>query len=191
MNGTLCAMRPAMKATSRDKRSSLATTGHLPDLPAASAAASRGRRSGAPTCSGDQVVTFGLREPGDGSPLRLDPEPRSALPGAGDAVVGRRHDKRSIYFHEVDTERAPSSSSPRTGPSLARFAEPPRNSSECNIGTSGLRCAPNLSLAGPTLLPTFTFALALARVLTIGCVSANIPRGIRTIRDIPLRRRTP
>jgi hypothetical protein len=38
--------RPAMKATSRDSRSSFATmTGHLPVLPAESAAASCGRRS--------------------------------------------------------------------------------------------------------------------------------------------------
>lgn len=46
--GTHCAIRPEMKATSRERRSSFATTtGHLLCRAEARAAASRGRRSGA------------------------------------------------------------------------------------------------------------------------------------------------
>ena len=45
MNGTRCAIRPAMNATSRDSRSNLATaTSHFAFLAAFSAALSCGRR---------------------------------------------------------------------------------------------------------------------------------------------------
>ena len=97
MNGTRWAMRPEMKATSRESRSSLATmTGHLPVL----AGGQRGGELRAPVEGigtlagldlgelGDEGVALGLGEAGDGGPLRLDAEARSALPGGGDPIVG-------------------------------------------------------------------------------------------------------
>ena len=83
MNGTRCAIRPAMKATSRDRRSSLATTtGHF--------AVRRCRERGGklrPAIQGvgslarfdldelgDLGEVFALCEPCDGGSLRLNAE---------------------------------------------------------------------------------------------------------------------
>jgi hypothetical protein len=71
-----------MKATSRESRSSLATmTGHLPVFPAASAAASCGRRSRVGSLTGldlgelgDEDVALGFGETSDSGALCLDPE---------------------------------------------------------------------------------------------------------------------
>src|SRR5436190_16898158 len=92
MNGTCCAISPAMNATSRDSRSSLATmTGHLPARPAARAAASCGRRSNAsepfPSLDLDELrcelETLRLGEALNGGLLRFDAEPRAALAPGG------------------------------------------------------------------------------------------------------------
>ena len=84
MNGTRCAISPAMNATSRESRSSLATmTGHLPARPAASAAASCGppvervrALAGLDLDElGCELEALGLGEAVDGGPLGLDAEP--------------------------------------------------------------------------------------------------------------------
>jgi hypothetical protein len=97
MNGTRCAIRPATKATSRDRRSSFETkTQHF----AALAQARGGRELWPPVDRvgalaglgldelGDDRDAFGLGEAGDGRALRLDPEPRALLLLCGDTVVG-------------------------------------------------------------------------------------------------------
>src|SRR4051812_23937593 len=86
MNGTRWAIRPEMKATSRDSRSSFETiTGHLAARAAASAVANWGRRSRASApfaclrfdVFGDEVDLLDLCEPDDGGALGFDPEARA------------------------------------------------------------------------------------------------------------------
>src|SRR5713226_2662437 len=88
MNGTLCAIRAATKATSRDRRSSLATTTlHFADLAAERAAASFGRRSrasaplpvSASTKLGDDRERFGLGEALNSGALRIDAKAEALL----------------------------------------------------------------------------------------------------------------
>ena len=97
MNGTRCAISPAMKATSRESRSSLETiTGHLAERPVAKAAARRGRRSSASApfagfdldVFGDDLDSLGFGEPRDCGFLGFDAKTRALLLLCGDTIVG-------------------------------------------------------------------------------------------------------
>ncbi len=98
MNGTLCAIKPLMKCTSRLRRSSLATMiGHLP-----CGLRQRRRQFGAAIeriralagfnlgMRANEVDPLSLGEPSDGGLLRLDPKSGFALPSGADAssIVG-------------------------------------------------------------------------------------------------------
>jgi hypothetical protein len=82
MKGTCGAMSPAMNATSRDWRSSLATiTGHLPVLPTARRCELRAPLQGVGALAGldlgklgDEHVALGLRKACRGRPLGFDAE---------------------------------------------------------------------------------------------------------------------
>jgi hypothetical protein len=97
MNGTRCAISPAMKATSRDRPVEL---GHDDRTLAGLAGCERCRELRSPVQGvgslagldlgelGQQGVTLGRGEPRDGGALCLDAEAGPALPGRGYAVVG-------------------------------------------------------------------------------------------------------
>ena len=96
-NGTRVAMRPDMKATSRERRSSLAMQTDAPALRAAlRAAASCGRRRAhrLPLPVSISVYSATISRPSalakacDGGALRLQAKAGAALPLSGDAIVG-------------------------------------------------------------------------------------------------------
>ena len=100
MNGTRWAIRPAMKATSRESRSQLGDErGHLAWRCELRAPIERVR-----ALSGlgfdefrDEGAVLGFGEALDGGPLRLDPEARALLSPCGDTTVATARSIQRTY----------------------------------------------------------------------------------------------
>ena len=106
-NDTRCVIKPEMKCTSRDSRSSFATTIEQASfLACASALRSMGRRSSASALAGLDLLVLGhdreavrLGEARDHLALGVQPQPAPALRAGRDAHVSHH-----VHFEEIPYE---------------------------------------------------------------------------------------